>query len=249
MSALLLLYEDAIRVFVDPTSLNGLKLWLDADDASTIMEEDSPGFVSQWDDKSGNGFNVTQGTGSKQPQTGVDTIGGLNTITFDDTDDVLNNTSYIDFSEITLIAVAAFESDDNSAIVEVTNGTVNTGAGLFQQPTPPIGGGIKFVTQTPATVLVLDEDPPPTVIHIFTGTRSTSEAKFFIDGALEDSTSIASGLTNTLNRVDIGQLAGFNSFTLDGFIGEVIIYNKALLDSERVKVETFLSDKWGIPLA
>lgn len=56
-------------------------LWLDADDAATITE--SGGSVSQWDDKSGGAFHFSQATASKQPTTGLNTIGGLNVINFD----------------------------------------------------------------------------------------------------------------------------------------------------------------------
>jgi hypothetical protein len=42
------------------------KLWLDANDTGTITKDGS-NYVSQWNDKSGNGNNVTQGTGSLQP--------------------------------------------------------------------------------------------------------------------------------------------------------------------------------------
>jgi hypothetical protein len=54
-------------------------MWFDATDASTITE--SAGLVSQWGDKSGNLNHLTQGTGSLQPTTGANTIGGLNVIT------------------------------------------------------------------------------------------------------------------------------------------------------------------------
>jgi hypothetical protein len=44
-------------------------LWLDADDQPTITNN-SIGEVSQWDDKSGNGYHVSQGSTANQPVTG-----------------------------------------------------------------------------------------------------------------------------------------------------------------------------------
>ena len=51
-----------------PAQLNSslLKLWLDANDESTITKDGS-NYVSQWADKSGNGNHATQGTGNLQP--------------------------------------------------------------------------------------------------------------------------------------------------------------------------------------
>jgi hypothetical protein len=63
-----------------PSELAGLQLWLDASDTTTITE--AGGSVSQWNDKSGNGNNVTQGTGALQPTTGVSTVNGLNVLNF-----------------------------------------------------------------------------------------------------------------------------------------------------------------------
>ena len=74
-----------------PSTLIGdtLGMWYDASDTSTITE--SSGNVSQWDDKSGNGFHLTQGTGSYQPQTGTHTVNGLNVIRTQYQDRIENN--------------------------------------------------------------------------------------------------------------------------------------------------------------
>lgn len=60
---------------------SSLAAWFDAADEDTITE--SGGAVSQWDDKSGNGFDVSRSDASEQPVTGSDTINGYNVITFD----------------------------------------------------------------------------------------------------------------------------------------------------------------------
>ena len=57
------------------------RLWLDAADASTITA--SSGAVSEWRDKSGNGYAFTQATSTAQPTTGTTTQNGLNVISFD----------------------------------------------------------------------------------------------------------------------------------------------------------------------
>lgn len=66
--------------WTSPSQLSGLVAWYDASDAATIHS--TAGAVSQWDDKSGNGFHVVQATGSKQPTTGATTLNGLNIIDF-----------------------------------------------------------------------------------------------------------------------------------------------------------------------
>jgi hypothetical protein len=63
-----------------PLDLPGLVAWYDASDTSSITE--AGGLVSQWDDKSGNGFHIVQATGSQQPTTGSHTMNSLNTLYF-----------------------------------------------------------------------------------------------------------------------------------------------------------------------
>lgn len=65
--------------------------WVDASDESTITE--SGGNVSLIADKTSNGNDLSQGTGSQQPETGQ-TLNGLNVLTFDRTtaDALVNNT-------------------------------------------------------------------------------------------------------------------------------------------------------------
>lgn len=70
----------------NPKSIAGLQAWFDADDASTFTLTGTD--VSEWRDKSGNGFAVSQSTGADQPnRTG--TVGGRATVDFNGTSDHL----------------------------------------------------------------------------------------------------------------------------------------------------------------
>lgn len=55
-------------------------IWLDASDASTITN--ASGFASQWVDKKGNGFALTQADAGLRPATGSQSINGLNVLRF-----------------------------------------------------------------------------------------------------------------------------------------------------------------------
>ena len=74
------------------TDIAGMVAWHEDDDAATITE--AAGLVSQHDDKSGNSYHKTQGTASRQPETGVRTFNALNSFDWDV--DGMNST--IDFS-------------------------------------------------------------------------------------------------------------------------------------------------------
>jgi hypothetical protein len=70
----------------NPKSISGLVAWFDADDVSTFTLSGTD--VSEWRDKSGNGYAVSQSTGNNQPnRTG--SIGGRACIDFNGTSDCL----------------------------------------------------------------------------------------------------------------------------------------------------------------
>ena len=64
-----------------PTSLPGLRVWLDAQDGATIST--AGGLVVQWDDKSGSGNHATQPDGLRQPVVNGTAINGQQGIRFD----------------------------------------------------------------------------------------------------------------------------------------------------------------------
>ena len=87
----------------NPKNIAGLSLWLDASDSSTITLNGATA-VSEWRDKSGNGYAVSQATANNQPAL-TGTIKGRACIEFDGVNDHL-------FSDGT--GLAAIYSGDKS---------------------------------------------------------------------------------------------------------------------------------------
>lgn len=77
--------------FNGPGDLAGLRYWLDASDAATVTQVASA--ISQWNDKSPNSYNVSQGTGSLQPTYVTAAYNSLNAVSFDGAGDVLLRTN------------------------------------------------------------------------------------------------------------------------------------------------------------
>ena len=77
-----------------PASISDMITWYDANDSDTITK-DSNDFVSQWEDKSTEGNNLTQSTGTNQPKW-IDSIqNGLPVIRFDGTDNYIDRSTYV----------------------------------------------------------------------------------------------------------------------------------------------------------
>ena len=91
-----------------PIPTTGLAGWWDAADLATITA--AAGAVSEWRDKSGGNFHLTQATAAAKPTTGTATQNGRNVFVFDG-GDVLNYTgATINVGNASLFIVFRFAS-------------------------------------------------------------------------------------------------------------------------------------------
>lgn len=224
-----------------PYSISGLQLWLDAADTSTIIE--SSGSVSQWNDKSGNGNNATQGSGSNQPTTGTVTQNGKNVIDFDGNDYLIlpsalysipNGDHTIFFiskqdamSAERLISAAASGTTRHSAEYTAAGNIVYFNNASFNNVQASIN-------ETAFNVIGFGKSGTTQFIQINNGTAVTDNAGTNISGI-------------DLYYIAVNQLA--SSGFLDGNIAEIIIYNRALSAAEKILVYQYLGAKWGITLS
>lgn len=109
------------------------QLWLDAADSSSITLVS--GAVSQWNDKSGNGRHVTQGTAANRPAYPAAVLNGLNVVRFDGSNDKLTrNTTLTGLAQnvgaMTIIAVYAQDAVptpvDTTAVLYISAGGGST---------------------------------------------------------------------------------------------------------------------------
>jgi len=221
-------------------------LWLDASDTATITQ--AAGAVSQWNDKSGNGRHVTQGSASLQPTTNTRTMNGLNVIDFDGTSDLLN----IPFSLYSLPnnsnTIFAVYSVDNTTIHHrILNATQANGSRLL---TSIFYTGAKsdfsVINNTSATFVSM-VIPKNTSAHIagqlYDGIGGVASLTPFFDGVKAPSG--AGGNAASVDAFSIGaQPLGY--YYLDGVIAEIIIYNRLLSNAEANRVGAYAAAKWGV---
>jgi len=109
-----------------PASLNP-DVWFDASDASTITE--SSGSVSQWDNK-GTNANFVQATSADQPSTGIDTLNGLNVISFavGDLMEAGTNTDWGFLHDGTTYFIAMVIKPETDGLAQIGSTTASGGA-------------------------------------------------------------------------------------------------------------------------
>jgi hypothetical protein len=215
-------------------------VWLDAADTSTITE--SSGSVSQWNDKSGNGYNVTQGTGLNQPTTGSATINGLNVISFDGSNDRMSSAAVPSSSRPHSYVIVAKENSGQTAIKSMINtvGFTATQEMAFffrtissvRRLQSYVNGGFSSsisITSTNTNILYLKLD------------GATSEIGF-------NNQSVVMNVGGTTRRA--GFLIGANDTgTGEYFAGqmaEVFYFNNALTENQKRVLFAYLANKWAV---
>jgi hypothetical protein len=222
----------------NPLSLSPT-IWLDASDSSTITASGSPLKVSQWDDKSGNGYHVSQGTAAAQPTSGAATQNGLNMLTFDGNDFMSNATLSATFLPVTLFVV--FKP------------RINKSQALFSTS---LAGGLEFRGNASGVLQVLSA--ASALLTASTGTiaagsatsvvvtQSATTFAYHIDGIPAGSGSGSYSLFGS-GKMEIGSFVNGAGEFLDGDLCEMIRYDAVLSSTNRANVAAYLRNKWGTP--
>jgi len=211
-------------------------LWLDAADASTITLNGST--VSQWNDKSGNGRNVSQPTASAQPTSNTRTLNGLNVLDFN-VDIIARSTPFVTINTPWLVySVITFDNFTGNPVYIGLQGAQTTHIGWssngniqFYNPATGVVGlsGSVITANTPALVGVQYDTTNLTGIY---------------NGAAQGSPAVTIPADTAL--FNIGSHASGASNYFDGAIGEIVFIQSTVSLSNRQKLEGYLAWKWGL---
>ena len=209
----------------------GAVLWLDAADASTMTFNGTQ--VSEWRDKAGGADMVSQTDTARQPDYVAAGINGNPVLSFSaaEQDTLTNATDYP--APTTVLYVGRQSGSTRSRVLTtVTNnwllgyhgGAINR---AYFEGWVTAGGDWQAADQAP---------------HVFTG---------LIPGSPTSSAVYADGILVISNT---GGTTGPNGLSLNGWhantqfsdceYGELLIYDRALSDAERMAAETYLRNKW-----
>jgi len=215
-------------------------LWLDAADTITVHKNSSDQ-VLQWDDKSKNGNDVTQGTVDRSPITNSRTINDENALDFDGSNDRLEGPKpdWLNGTEYTVFAVI---KDDTTTGTRFILGTVQ--AALDKGLHIGWENGDTWTLSHWADGKDWDGLTRDTNDHMYTSKYTDPDSEFWIDGDSQGTGVKPDNDLNTDNGFRVGQ--GFGGNYWNGLIGEVIIVTGTLSDADREKFEGYLAWKWGL---
>jgi hypothetical protein len=231
----------------DPRNIPNCALWLDGADVSSITLNGST--VSQWRDKSGNGYNMVQATSGNQPTFGTSPNGNRMLTFTQGSSTRLTNTSFPSF--IGSGPVSYFLVEYNMTAPSGNPGPFGYSSGpnfgLVFQFNPGTYGGLSSTTVNysgfqpfydTTTYDVPFYSPVPRISFLSvpnTGSGMTG----FVNGVSKSVGSQSAGTysgTFTVGSASNGYISGN--------ICEIIIFNRILTTIERQQIEGYLAQKW-----
>ncbi|MBC8737406.1 LamG domain-containing protein [Paraburkholderia sp. UCT31] len=230
-----------------PASIPGLALWLDGQDASTVML--SGGTVYQWNDKSGNKNNAIAYS-SNRPTYQANTATGFPAVAFTGA-----GKQYLEVNAASSIALTTL---DSFAVVNANSYGPDTGV-FYQNSTSTAAYSLGFTGGPSAPVYTFGVTTSSAVSVTPSGALLPSAT-----GLYEGSYVSGAGVSASLNRVtgsqtlsgplpisafglDVGRGAPSSATSyFDGVIGEIVIYNHVLTAAERLRLQHYFAGKWNI---
>jgi hypothetical protein len=237
-----------------------LQLWLDAADASTLFDATSGGSlviagaaVARWEDKSGNGRHVSEATNQPTRQTAV--RNGLDVVRFDGANDILRTTGNFPLTgnpASSVFVVYRKTSNTKGSVFgwgDVVGPTPLNGWGYYEDGSVAaiaLGGGNQFNTTTLANNTWAQMSVLKTAGAIDATTTTRRNGSSIATSGHSVTTPDIVAQPFTVGRWANWDLNGSASTAFQGDIGEIIVYNSALSDTDRDAVESYLISKWGI---
>jgi hypothetical protein len=246
-----------------PTSpVAGYKAWFDAADTATITVSGSA--VTQWNDKSANGYNLTQGTAGNRPLSGTRTINSKNVIDFDGTNDSLNGSTASNWTFLnnatgnSIFVVALSDTNAAAGFVMSTAGGSSTSVGFdfIRQPAGTIYYFVRRGVGGTSAVSAISQGNWADATSVYYTLLSTPNNGTTLDKAisrvsggseLKSNTSTdAPSASNPTQALCVGDASDSAGAGFNGVIGEIILYDSILSSTDRATNETYLANKWGL---
>lgn len=236
-----------------PGDLTGLALWLKADvgvfqdAAGTIPVVNNNDPVGRWSDQSGNGNHFTA-SGANRP---LYKVGTPPTIQGDGVNDFLQGSAPVTGGTARTIFVVVQPETAGAEDVWLDLGNRNAGTGKGYSIGNVNISGMKLGIRTQNANRGWTPALANTALAIVTIVQTGSDMNTlsaYVNGA---GLAVATTLNKAIDTVSPAYL--FRDSTADTYsscrLGEVIVYNRALSESERVQVEGYLGQRWGITVS
>ena len=230
-------------------------LWLKADAITGLSNGQR---VQTWPDESGNGNDVSQSSSSRRPYYYTNILNGFPVVDFSSV-----NLHYLNgslggnlSSPFTILAVTQFNNDYfYSYAINIGNGNELSNVSISRDYRSSHTsyycwtGGSGYSSEfydSPANSLPTGSTNIINAVHTSTGSH-----QLFLNGITQAISPPSIGSLNCPATINVGRkLEGsIGSNFMEGYISEIIIYNRQLNIAERFIVENYLAAKYGLSIS
>jgi hypothetical protein len=244
----------------NPLNLTGLKLWLDASDTSTISLSGSS--VTRWADKSGNTFDFVQATAADQPSSGINTKNGLNVISFASdkmqSEDAASTWTFMsNATGCTVFMVIEVTGTNNPSILD-NEGQQSSSPGFAITRTNATSRIDHYVENASNQIVILNQPSSSMSVNVWyyftvlsdpnNGTAADRSKISMNNGSFLQSNTSSNTLStaNPQFTLGIGPPPGGQSNPGTYKIGEIVICEGLVSQTDIDKMDSYLATKWGI---
>jgi hypothetical protein len=229
-------YKDLPPQYVPVPVSDKLVAWHSADEITGIADGAK---IPQWNDQSGTGNHATQGTDGDRPTYRTNRQNGLPAVDFVSFDSLVSNVSSSSLDETIVAVIDIDTSSDTHAII---NAPVEQGRLLRVEATTRLLG--LWNLNPVANLAVSSVAVPVDIPTIVSSTLNPTWAKVGVNGTTtapaSHSTTLDPGLTSVIG------LRSSVPHQFNGTIYELMVFQPALTDRERQRVEGYLAHKYNI---
>ena len=240
-------------------SMKNLVAWYETTSEKSILEAESEdGFtVSNWADTNPTAItklDMPQATAGRRPTYSKDCINGLPAIKFNGVDQYFEKayTADLNPANFTIFAVTKILAVPSYGAILSSRSATGGPAGyiVYADPGAPnfemwLGNGVNWGATN--TAIPLTTNKTYVTSYTFNGSTVTTYSAGASIGSITENSFRVNGDRNT--RIGAGSNESAATFFLNGHIGEIIIFDRALKNEERNSIEKYLGQKWGVKIS
>lgn len=246
-----------------PQSIANLKAWYDASDTASISLSGSD--VTQWNDKSGNAYHLTQATAAYRPQSGTRTINSKNVIDYVAIDDTLANGTASNWKfmhDATGCTVFLVSNQDivplsgDGWVIVTQNAVGGPGFGFQYQAVSPMT--VRHRVRNASAIIVQNVSTSTiaagstclwTILSDPNNGTTADKSDIRKNNGAAEKNNASTGAVSTADPASglrIGDVQEANSDGINGVVAEIVIYSGILSAGNITKVQDYLIAKWGL---
>ena len=246
--------DSSVSFNVQPKLVPGLRLWLDANDSTSLYDSVSGGSnvaadssIARWEDVSGENNHAIQNDSDKRPLRKVSSRNSKDTILFDGSNDCFTVPNIWLPAHCTIFIVqSSVQGESNTKFWLEHSSTANSNPGFYLQGIHSVSwkmrrGSSEHYGPNDSSDWIGNNWAIASWIYNGNGYLYKN------GGLVSSSSSGGSTISNTIttDTLNIASRNQTNLF-LNGSIAEIIIYDKPLPNLYRIGIENYLKNKWNI---